>query len=158
MHALNPVTTPTTPRRDHGFGMLEVLVAVLVLSVGLLGLAGLQASSVRNTHSAYLRSQASILAYDMLDRMRANAAAIESGAYTVGLGGTGNGGLATRDLTLWQNTIDRTLPNGDGQIGLAANNQVTITVQWDDQFEQRDGAGNVSQTSQFQFTTQLSDE
>jgi len=50
-------------------------VTVLILAVGLLGLAGLQAVSMRNNHSAYLRSQAVQLAYDMADRVRANSLA-----------------------------------------------------------------------------------
>jgi type IV pilus assembly protein PilV len=62
----------TSMKCNRGFTLLEVLVAVLVLSIGLLGLAGLQAASLRNNHSGYLRSQATILAYDYIDRMRAN--------------------------------------------------------------------------------------
>jgi len=60
--------------RQSGFTLLEVLVAILVLSIGLLGLAGLMASSIRNNHSAYQRTQATWLAYDMIDRMRVNRA------------------------------------------------------------------------------------
>jgi type IV pilus assembly protein PilV len=56
-----------------GFTLLEVLITLIVLSVGLLGLAGLQTMSLRNNHDAYLRSQATIQAYDIVDRMRASA-------------------------------------------------------------------------------------
>lgn len=59
-----------TQRR--GFTLLEVLVALVVLSIGLIGLAGLQGSSLRFTNDAYVRSQATILAYEMADRVRAN--------------------------------------------------------------------------------------
>ena len=55
-----------------GFTLIEVLIAMLVLAVGLLGLASLQAYSLRNTQSAYNRSLATELAYDLADRMRAN--------------------------------------------------------------------------------------
>jgi type IV pilus assembly protein PilV len=57
---------------QHGFTLVEVLVTVVILAVGLLGLAGLQAVSMRNNHSAYERTQAVQLAYDMADRVRAN--------------------------------------------------------------------------------------
>ena len=67
----------------NGFTMVELLVAVLVLSIGLLGLAGLQAAGLRNNQSAYLRSQATILAYDVADRMRATRAAAAAGAYNI---------------------------------------------------------------------------
>ena len=56
-----------------GFTLLEVLITLIVLSVGLLGLAGLQTMSLRNNHDVYLRSQATIQAYDLIDRMRATS-------------------------------------------------------------------------------------
>jgi type IV pilus assembly protein PilV len=68
---------PSRPKQG-GFSLIEVLIAVLVFSVGLLGLAGLQAISLKNVHSAYLRTQATFLAYDMIDRMRANKNAADS--------------------------------------------------------------------------------
>ncbi len=58
--------------KNAGFTLIEVLVAMLVLAFGLLGLANLQATSLRNNQSAYHRSQATQLAYDMADRIRAN--------------------------------------------------------------------------------------
>lgn len=62
----------TNMKTNTGFTLVEVLVAVVVLAVGLLGLAGLQASSLGNNQSAYTRSLATQLAYDIADRMRAN--------------------------------------------------------------------------------------
>lgn len=56
--------------RSCGFTLIEVLVALLVLSVGLLGLASLQTSGLRLSDSAYLRSQATLAGYDLIDRMR----------------------------------------------------------------------------------------
>ena len=58
--------------KNTGFTLIEVLIAMLVLAVGLLGLAGLQATSLKNNQSAYNRSQATQLAYDIADRMRSN--------------------------------------------------------------------------------------
>src|SRR3569833_497143 len=76
--------------KQRGFTMKEVLVSVVVLSVGMLGVAGLQATGPRTNHSAYLRSQAPALAYDMIDRMRANKTAITSGAYNAIYSATNN--------------------------------------------------------------------
>ncbi len=59
--------------RQTGFSLLEVLIAIVITSIGLLGLAGMQATGLRNNHSAYHRSQATVLAYDIADRMRSNA-------------------------------------------------------------------------------------
>jgi type IV pilus assembly protein PilV len=66
------------PRQEAGFTLLEILVAVVILSLGLLGLAGLQVSSLNNNQTAYYRSIASQQAYDMADRMRANLAGIRA--------------------------------------------------------------------------------
>jgi len=57
---------------NRGFTLLEVLVAVIVLAIGLLGLAKLQATGLRANHEADLRSRATLLAYDIADRVRAN--------------------------------------------------------------------------------------
>jgi len=57
---------------QHGFSLVEVLVALLVLTVGLLGLAGLQSFGLRFSHESYERTQANVLVYDVLDRLRAN--------------------------------------------------------------------------------------
>ncbi|MBN8443120.1 MAG: type IV pilus modification protein PilV [Thauera sp.] len=61
-------------RLQGGTSLLEVLIAVVILSIGLLGLAGLQVASLRVNQGAMQRSQATILAYDMLDRMRSDVA------------------------------------------------------------------------------------
>ena len=60
------------PRRQAGFSLIEVMVAVLVLGIGLLGFALLQTMTLRFTQSANYRTQATNLAYDLLDQMRAN--------------------------------------------------------------------------------------
>ncbi len=62
-------------RTEAGFTLIEVLVAVLVLSIGLLGLAKLQTLGLHANHGADLRTRASLLAYDIADRMRSNRAA-----------------------------------------------------------------------------------
>lgn len=62
---------------------MEVLVALLVLSFGLIGLAMLQTTSLRFNNDSYMRSQATFLAYDLIDRMRANMAGAEAGNYCV---------------------------------------------------------------------------
>ena len=66
---------PPSPSADQrGATLIEVLVAMLVLSIGLLGLAGMQMTALKSNQSAYYRSQATVLAYDIIDRMRANRA------------------------------------------------------------------------------------
>ena len=72
----------TTNKKQTGFTLIEVLVAVLVFSFGLLGIAGMMTISVRNNHNGYLRSQANFLAENMVDRIRANSAALWRDEYT----------------------------------------------------------------------------
>ncbi len=65
----------------RGYSLLEVMIALAVLSIGLLGLASLQVQGMRFNTDSYLRTQATILAYDIIDRMRANTVGSDAGAY-----------------------------------------------------------------------------
>ena len=133
-----------------------MLVAIVVLSIGLLGLAGLMASSVRNNHSAYQRTQAAWLAYDMVDRMRANRAYAVTSAtdYNVLLGAASAapaGQLAKADVDDWKIALASTLPAGDGSVAVTAATGATIVVvQWNDA---RSAGGNTAQ--QIRVDTQL---
>ena len=118
------------PARAGGFSLVEVMVALLVFSLGLLGMAGLLVVSVKTNHSAYLRTQASFVAQSMADRMRANSRAVWSGAYakTWPLGGTagadactagapcGYAALAGRDNGVFDRDLAQFLPNADATI------------------------------------------
>jgi type IV pilus assembly protein PilV len=71
----------TDMKTNAGFTLIEVLIAVVVLAAGLLGLAALQTTTLSNNQSAYFRSQATQLAYDMSDRMRSNQVGVTAGNY-----------------------------------------------------------------------------
>ena len=130
----------------RGFTLTEVLVTLVVLGIGLLGLAGLQASSLQHNNNAYQRTQATFLAYDMLDRMRANPMGIEDGRYnsieTSTLSGSptcassnncGPEQQAENDAHEWATLLTAALPSGQGSItGTNANLPFTVTVMWDD--------------------------
>jgi type IV pilus assembly protein PilV len=139
-----------TRNGQRGVTLIEALVALLVLSIGLLGVAGLQMVALRNNHGAHLRSQATVLAYDIADRMRANRAAALAGDYDVAVGGTIAGAtLAAIDVQTWKQTLSGVLPGGDGS--LARNgNVVRIQIQWRDRF----GSG-VFVTETFTTQTQI---
>ena len=70
--------------RQRGFTLVEVLVTVIIISIGLLGVAGLQLAAMRSNHSAYLRTQATIAAYDLIDRMRTDPASFNGEHFVVG--------------------------------------------------------------------------
>lgn len=114
-----------TRRKHSGFTMIEVLIALIVLSVGLLGLAGLQSAGLRFNQSAAMRSQATQLAYDMADRMRSNVVASDAGDYLGAAGLTASchtttgctpAEMAADDLAQWNQAIQRYLPGGAGLI------------------------------------------
>jgi type IV pilus assembly protein PilV len=130
-----------TPRHNpgtvRGFGLIEVLVAVLILSIGLLGLASLQTNGMRFNHTSYLRTQATVLAYDIVDAMRANrgtAAKSETalgGAYQTNYtdGVPTGSSIAEADLRNWKTLLTTLLPTGRGQI--SQNGRLfTINVEW----------------------------
>lgn len=139
--------------------LIEVMVSVLVLGIGLLGIAALQASALRNSQSALERSQAVISAYSIIDAMRANInpitrrpIAAESAAYNMGMTCTPPplGGLVGNDQNAWITSLQQDL--GPGACGLinCVGAQCIVTVQWDDS---RGTGGGATQTLSVQ--TQL---
>ncbi|QJQ94283.1 MULTISPECIES: type IV pilus modification protein PilV [Halomonadaceae] len=125
------------PSCQRGVTLIEVLVAVLILSLGLLGVAAMQTKSLSMNHSAYMRSQANSMAYDVIDRMRANRGAALSGAYNHQrkAAAPAGGSVAATDVRDWLSDLEVTLPDGLGEILLSNGNRVSVTVEWRD----RDG-------------------
>lgn len=127
-HASPGITGPRIPsclcRGARGSTLIEVLVAVVILSVGLLGLAGLQMISLQSNQSAYTRSQASLLAYDLVDQMRARRTAAEGGAF--------DDNSNDADRAAWNAAVTSVL--GAGATGSIVRNgpQIFITIQWND--------------------------
>jgi type IV pilus assembly protein PilV len=147
-------------KQQTGFSMLEVLIAIVILSFGLLGVAGLQLVSLASNHSAQVRTTATSLAYDIADRMRANMAAVSAGNYN-GISGADNqcqathyddihatpanctaAELAADDIYDWGQSIAGLLPNGTGAVCIDSTpntaacdgNGVSyaVRVSWDD--------------------------
>ena len=139
----------------RGFTLLEVLVALLVMSIGLLGIGKLMMLSARANDSAYMRTQATALGYTILDAMRANRQAAVVNGYDTAMGvfpgpaacGTSvatsctSGQQAQNDLSQWGNALAVELPVGQGSVttviapdGTTGANNITATVvvQWFD--------------------------
>jgi type IV pilus assembly protein PilV len=121
-----------SPDGQRGLSLVEVLVTLVLVSVGLLGIAGLQIASVQNTSSAAQRFEATLLAEDILERMRANRAEAMTNAYDLAFGADpGTVGVAQDDLLAWRDSLG-TLPGGDGAIDVDDGGVATITVRWTD--------------------------
>jgi len=139
-------------KNNNGFALLEVLISIFILAVGLLGLAGLQITGLKSNHSAQQRTEAIVLVYDIIDRMRINKVAAKSQNYDIDLGDPApavSGVIADIDRIAWLGSIANTLPGGDGAIDTASD-VTTITIQWDDS---RGTAGSATQS--FTMSTQL---
>ena len=143
-------------KRTHGFTLIEIMITVLILGIGLLGLAGLQTKGLQYDHVAFMRSQAAIQVDDIIDRMRANVTEAQASTYDVAFNSTPgstadcsattctSATMGAYDLTNWKLTLAEVLPGGDGEItsvpsvnGFAPAIDATITVHWD---EARTGA------------------
>lgn len=126
-------------QRAAGVTLIEVLITLVIMSVGLLGVAAMQLVTLRGNYTAFSRSQAAVLAGDMLDRMRANRTAARNGQYAVGLGPYSSPANtpAGRDLQTWKTSLAAQLPTGDGSIVMLADpaDVVEITIQWAERIE-----------------------
>lgn len=119
-------------RTSRGFTLLEVLITVVIFSIGLLGLAGLQATGIKLNHSSLLRTQATLLAYDVADCMRANRGSVA--AYEIAMNDSkpsAGGPLVQQDIRGWLERLEQMLPGADGSVSLNGN-RATIAVRWDD--------------------------
>ena len=148
-----PTCTSTTKRGTQGFTLLEVLATLLLLAVGMLGIATLYLESLRVSRLALHRTQAVTLAADLADRIRANRD--PASAYACGdpcRPDTGANAVATADLASWLENVAAQLPGGTGAITFtAAANGVparyTVAVRWD--------AGGTAHSHSFQLQLEI---
>jgi type IV pilus assembly protein PilV len=135
--------------------LIEVLIALLVLSLGLLGLAGLQTVSLQYNTSAYYRTQATALTNGLADRMRSNRQGALADLYNGAFADPAPacdpnplvGGTPAQDLAAWRNALACQLPEGTGQI-TRNGAEFTIAVRWDD-------SRGEDPPEEFEFTTAL---
>lgn len=138
--------------KQSGFTLLEVLVTLLIVSFGLLGMAALQISALKNNLSAHHRSQATILAYDIVDRMRANITTIDNyvGIPDASVAAVDNcrtdtgctpANMALNDLAEWRTDLAE-LPGGTGAVSSGAltggGTFYTIEITWNDRGDASD--------------------
>ena len=139
-------------RKEKGFMLIETLVAVIILAIGLLGMASMQVVGLKNNNSAYTRTQATYLAYDIIDRIRNNPNDVDyslaMGAVPADVGATAaedlcnfdnvastlncdKDNLVVFDQATWVADIANTLPSGVG--GISVNGSTyTISIRWVD--------------------------
>ncbi len=124
--------------KQTGTSLIEVLVSVIIVAIGLLGIAAMQANSVRYNHSAHLRSIAIAQVNNMMDRMYANQKGVNAGSYS-NMSGTPadpncsnctSSQIAQRDAHQWNSNNAQLLPSGQGTV-INTSGRYMITLRWD---------------------------
>jgi type IV pilus assembly protein PilV len=141
-------------RRVAGVSLIEVLVAMLVVSFGVLAMSGLLTNSARFGKTSEFRAVATLLANDIADRMRANMPGVTGGSYVLNTAfewppteptadngctqavpcvGDNGAALAAKDLADWQRALYFGLPAGAGYISVSADfTAADVWVAWMD--------------------------
>lgn len=143
-------------RRQTGFGLLEVLISVVVLSIGLLGLSALLVNAIKNNQSSLQRTQATMLTYLMFDAMRANRADAANGLYhlaktcTVPAEGST---LVSRDHYFWMDKLKKNIGNENttcGEVNCPKGaSTCTVRVYW------KDNRDDANAEEKFEVATRL---
>ena len=131
------------PRKYRGDTMIEVLVTVLILAVGVLGVAAMQVTTLKNLNSSYSTGVAALVTDDFVERMRANDSVATAGTYIHSTAPTGSTDcvanvctatqLADYDMATWWALMSTTLPLASGQVTrVGGTNTFVVTVRWDD--------------------------
>lgn len=131
-----PLPLPRMADKQTGFGLIEVLVALIILAVGLLGMASLQTTSLKQTTGSQARTQAMFLAEDLVERIRANRPDKDQYVLTnpqpltcdTGFS-LSNSAVAGDDLDEWRNSLACLLPGGNGEVAVN-DDRVTVSVTW----------------------------
>ncbi len=138
-------------RTQQGITLLEVLITLVIFSIGLMGSASMQITGLRLNQSAHLRTMAVVQAYDLADRIRANRAGVEAGAYDSIVSKPSDPGCASTycspseiaqfDAYEWNSANENVLPLGMGSVQRDVGSDVfRIRVMWQD--ERNDGHGS----------------
>jgi type IV pilus assembly protein PilV len=150
-------TLPRPPRAQAGATMIEVLVAILIFSFGMLGLAGLQVKTMTYTQSSLMRSQATALTDDLLDRMRADRLKARKTEATADSWNTqfavhADAITGNSDLSDWKKELESLLSEGEAEITVATGGDVTVVIRWTDARTEKEDA---DKTQSFTTVTRL---
>lgn len=149
-------------KQQSGVGLIEVLVTLLILSTSLITLTAMQNRSLQFNQMAYFRSQANMMAYDILDRIRLNKSNLNNNlaSYSIALAAFSGSApssvnITATDIYEWRRDIDARLPNGKGAISCDnATNVCDITISWDE-INSTSVANASESTSKFVYSARI---
>lgn len=139
---------------QSGVTLIEVMIAVFISAIGVLGAAALQLNALKYTNSAVYTSQASFIAYDILDRIRASADPDSVDDYELDSTDSPPSGssLQATDLTDFSTNV-QSLPGGVGSIAVTGST-VTVNISW----SESKATGEADATGTFSITTDVANE
>jgi type IV pilus assembly protein PilV len=154
---------PAASRKSQaGATLIEALVSILLLSIGLLGIAGLQVNALTFQKSSWATNRISEITTDIAERMRANPDGVATGSYSytasyaagksatitrnncATVGGCSAPQIATDDLSIWLAKSQTTLPQGAVMLEGDANNGFVVTVMYQDKDAANSGFGTAA--------------
>lgn len=118
---------------QRGVGLIEVLITVLVLAIGLLGLAALQQLSLSNNQSAMERSMGVVQSYSIIESIRADPDSAKSGRFNIAIDAAPSGStFPAQALAVWRDELSQNLgADATGSVNCSAT-KCTVVIQWDD--------------------------
>lgn len=137
---------------QRGVGLIEVLITVLLLATVLLALSGLQLRSLQYNSSAYIRSQANIYAYDIIDRMRVSKLTPANYNIAIGTADPAGADQVSVDIREWRTNLVNAIAEAKSSINCNASRFCTISIQWGEQVTTAYASEN---TSTFVYSVQL---
>jgi type IV pilus assembly protein PilV len=155
--------------RSFGFSLLEVMISIVVVAIGLLGVAGLQVTAIKLADTAQVRTSGAALVSNITERIRTNPANVSSYALSYGTVPATGASQAQRDLYQWRDTITQ-LPDGDASIVVSTDascptvpitinyrtcSLVTVNVRWSETRHSRSSAGGPATPVTFTASTRI---
>ena len=138
-----PMRRPNSQKKHQGFTLIEVLVSLLIMTLGIVGVLKMQTQSLKSNQRAYFRTQADLLSRDMLARMQANKMEARNGKYVVDAKPASTPNCQTTecsavqlrkwDLHQWYEQVEKQLPAGSATVEkFDGDNRYLISIRWDD--------------------------
>ncbi|WP_166266455.1 type IV pilus modification protein PilV [Marinobacter caseinilyticus] len=147
-----------TKSAQRGLSMIEVLIAMLIFAIGLLGVAGMQSLALKSTNNSNVRSLVNIHAYEIVERMRANMGAVETGQYNsvTAISGATNclpsctpTNLAAWDADEWLQNLQADIPGATGSVNYAGG-IAAVTINWTER-----GLGNDAEAQTYTLRARI---